>query len=65
MEELTAAKEAEEAKIGEWAPSAITHKSKDAEICCNEADTTCEPFPECCDCPSSTGRMKKVLGKEL
>ena len=51
MTKLLAAKEAEEAKVGKWAPSE-PHKgsSIEAEICCNELGTSCEPFPTCCDC---------------
>jgi len=63
MEELLVAKAAEEAKVGTWAPSAMHGKSKDAEICCNEAGTSCEPFPKCCDCQSESG--KRAPGREL
>ena len=52
MEELLEFKSIEVNKIGEWAPSALHGKTKDAEICCNEIGTSCEPFPSCCDCPS-------------
>ena len=51
MPQLLEAKEAEEAKIGKWADSAKHQgKSADAMICCSGAGTSCEPFPECCDC---------------
>ena len=51
MSKLLKAKQVEEAKVGQWAPSSV-HKgsSREAEICCNPAGTSCEPFPECCDC---------------
>ena len=64
MTELLVAKESEEAKVGTWAQSAMHGKSKDAEICCNADGTACKPFPECCDCPSSSTLRKKVLGRE-
>ena len=53
MNRILTAKEAEEAKVGEWAESE-KHKgsSIDAEICCNEQGTSCQPFPTCCDCQS-------------
>ena len=53
MTKLLSAKEAEEAKVGEWAESE-KHKgsSIEAEICCNNLGTRCEPFPKCCDCES-------------
>ena len=51
MSKLIEAKNAEEAKVGKWAASSV-HKgsSREAEICCNKAGTSCEPFPGCCDC---------------
>ena len=52
LEELLEFKSMEINKIGEWAPSALHGKTKDAEICCNEEGTSCEPFPSCCDCPN-------------
>ena len=61
MTQLLAAKDAEEAKIGSWAPSAMHGKSKDAEICCNKVGTSCEPFPKCCDCQP---QLEKV-GREI
>ena len=53
MAKLTSAKEAEEAKVGEWVESEM-HKgtSVEAVICCNDLGTSCEPFPKCCDCES-------------
>ena len=61
MPELLEAKDAEEAKIGDWVDSAKHQgKSTDAEICCNEAGTSCEPFPECCDCEFDGNRMQNL-----
>ena len=50
MAKLMESKDAEVEKIGEWAPSSLHGKSKEAEICCNKEGTSCEPFPTCCDC---------------
>ena len=51
ISKLLHAKEAELAKVGRWAASEKDKgTSTDAEICCNEAGTSCEPFPKCCDC---------------
>ena len=50
MARLMESKDAEVEKIGEWAPSSLHGKSKEAEICCNKEGTSCEPFPTCCDC---------------
>jgi len=58
MPKLLAAKEAEEAKIGEWATSAIRQGTdNEAMICCSGAGVTCEPFPECCDCPTKHNKI--------
>ena len=66
MSELLAAKQAEEAKVGQWAASSI-HKgsSREAEICCNPAGTSCEPFPGCCDCEAWWSIVKHHLFAKL
>ena len=52
LPQILAAKKAEEAKVGVFAPSEIQKgTSREAYICCNEQlGTTCKPFPKCCDC---------------
>ena len=52
LQELMEFKTMEVNKIGEWAPSALHGKTREAEICCNPIGTSCEPFPSCCDCAS-------------
>jgi hypothetical protein len=53
------AKKKEESKVGNWAPSEIGKgTSRTGFLCCNKSSgTSCQPFPECCNCKNK----KKVM----
>ena len=39
----------------EWGPSETDGKGKKREAwpCCTDKDSSCEPFPTCCNCPKT------------